>query len=106
MGMFDNIRYKDKLYQTKDTPNQFMDDYEIRSDGTLWVEKYETDWVETPDSLFGGTLVKRDIRDHFLFEYIGEIRFYREIDYKQDLWEKYSAYFINGQLKYITEIKK
>lgn len=106
MGMFDYIRYKGEKYQTKDTPNQFMDDYEIRDDGTLWVEDYDCEWVKEDESLFGGYMNKINLRDRFLFEFIGEIRFYREIDYKKDLWKEYSAYFVDGQMKFITEIKK
>ena len=53
MGMFDDIicRYalpieglkipSGFVYQTKDTPAQFLDAYEIRKDGTLWHEDYD-----------------------------------------------------------------
>lgn len=50
MGMFDDIKCKyplplnganDLVYQTKDTPAQFLDKYEIREDGTLWHENYD-----------------------------------------------------------------
>lgn len=105
MGMFDYVRYKGKEYQSKTTPNQFMDDYEIRDDGTLWVEEYDSDWVEDNDAPFGGYITKINKRDRFVFEFIGEIRFYRDIDAKKDIWEEYSAYFINGQMKHIVEIK-
>jgi hypothetical protein len=106
MGMFDYIRYKGHEYQSKDTPNQWMDNYEIRDDGTLWVEDYDSEWVADSEGLFGGFLEKKNVRDRFVFEFIGEIRFYRDIDYKKDLWEEFSAYFVNGQMKFITEIKK
>ena len=52
MGMFDDIRCKYPLpidganglsYQTKDTPAQWLDQYEIREDGTLWHEGYDTE---------------------------------------------------------------
>jgi hypothetical protein len=46
MGLFDNIRCKmlqlaeerDTIWQTKDTPAQFLDEYEIREDGTFGIE--------------------------------------------------------------------
>lgn len=50
MGMFDDITSKYPLpikganaldFQTKDTPAQFMERYEIREDGTLWHEDGE-----------------------------------------------------------------
>ncbi len=52
MGMFDNLRCKYPLpvdganaleYQTKDTPAQYLELYEIREDGTLWHELYDTE---------------------------------------------------------------
>lgn len=50
MGLFDTLTvklplpelgYTDREFQTKDTPDQFCSSYEIRADGTLWVEKYD-----------------------------------------------------------------
>ena len=50
MGMYDELRCKyplpvkganDLLYQTKDTPSQFIDLYEIRADGTVWRQNYD-----------------------------------------------------------------
>jgi hypothetical protein len=47
MGMFDYVKChyplpvkgaEDLIYQTKDTPSQWLDMYEIRADGTLWHE--------------------------------------------------------------------
>jgi hypothetical protein len=53
--MFDYIRYKGNSYQTKDTPAQFMAQYEIRGD-ELWYNHVEHEWVEDNDALFGGGL--------------------------------------------------
>ena len=38
--MFDYITYQGHKYQTKDTYQQALDNYEIREDGTLWRECY------------------------------------------------------------------
>lgn len=53
MGMFDYIRVKyqghgigdvsAEEFQTKDTPAQYMEHYEVREDGTLWQELYDTE---------------------------------------------------------------
>jgi hypothetical protein len=59
MGMFDYIKYRGEEYQTKDTPRQLMDNYEIRDDGTLWYENYDGDWMADDDTLFGGYLEKK-----------------------------------------------
>lgn len=60
MGMFDTLRCKyplpvtgasDLVYQTKDTPAQWLDYYEIREDGTLWHEAYDTE-DQSPQGLW------------------------------------------------------
>lgn len=52
MGMFDYLRCEYPLpapdaqhleFQTKDTDSQFLDEYAIRADGTLWVQEYDTE---------------------------------------------------------------
>lgn len=52
MGTFDYLRCKYPLplaganaltFQTKNTPAQFLDTYELREDGTLWHEAYDTE---------------------------------------------------------------
>lgn len=52
MGMFDYLLCKYPLpvpganalrFQTKDTPKQFLDLYEIREDGSLWYEDYDVE---------------------------------------------------------------
>jgi hypothetical protein len=68
--MFDNIKCEYKLldlpqeiidnwggvkniiFQTKDTPNQYMCLYKIDHEGVLWEEKTESEWIEseTPDA--------------------------------------------------------
>jgi hypothetical protein len=57
MGMFDEVRCLYPLpwpeaadfgreWQSKDTPAQYLDLYEIREDGTLWHERHEDKtWV-------------------------------------------------------------
>lgn len=62
MGMFDNIRCKyplpwpevqDDIWQTKDTEAQYLDQYEIREDGTLWHEASEIRVEKSADSVVG-----------------------------------------------------
>ena len=68
MGMFDYIKVEyplkslpqdlidlwhgDIIFQTKDTPDQYMSLYKIDKDGKLWYEECEKEWVEskTPDA--------------------------------------------------------
>jgi hypothetical protein len=52
MGVFDNVKClyptpwpdsKEWEWQTKDTPAQYLDDYEVREDGTLWHKEYDVE---------------------------------------------------------------
>ena len=79
MGMFDEIIYKDQVYQTKDTPDQFLTTYEIRGD-ELWKEHVEYDWVENVDDIFGGHLKRISSEWKFESDFDGAIRFYRMIE--------------------------
>lgn len=85
MGMFDNLRsniplpglgLSDREFQTKDTPDQFLSSYEIREDGTLWVEKYDLE--KNPDydgkSMFGMLRVVN--KRYEPANFTGTIRFY------------------------------
>lgn len=126
MGMFDDIRCHYPLpvegangldYQTKDTPMQYLDQYEIREDGTLWHETYEIEdqsprgkWLaENP----GQPEPKWDILDwcgcgarvnkkwEQVTDFTGEVRFYTTLSKKHpyDGWIEWSAYFVKGALR-------
>lgn len=69
MGMFDDVRIRyslpwpevqDVKWQSKDTPC-CLDNYEIRKDGTLWHETYESRWEEDESSPLG-MVMHRDNR--------------------------------------------
>lgn len=99
MGMFDYIRCNypmpleganARIYQTKDTPAQLLDNYEIRVDGSLWHQSVDYD-------------DKPILSDFEPSVFTGEIRFY---DFQQeDLgpsgpsgWIEWSAYFTKGKI--------
>lgn len=98
MGVFDDIRckyplpadpkFQDRTYQTKDTPKQFLELYEIGADGILRLReprrKGEPEvWTECLDFTDG-------------------IRFYGFVDDVKDAgWIEFSAYFVNGKLSQI-----
>ena len=103
MGMFDYIRYKGKQYQTKDTPNQWMDTYEIRDDNALWVEKYDSEWINEPEALFGGYLNQKNHYWEQLKDFTGEILFYEYDGKGTDI--EISSYFVNGELKNLVVLK-
>jgi hypothetical protein len=98
MGMFDYITYRDKEYQTKDTPEQFMEHYAIRGD-ELWYKKVEREWIEDKISMIGGGLEEISFEWVFCNKFDGVICFYRPIENDtQREWEEYKALFMNGKL--------
>jgi hypothetical protein len=104
MGMFDYLNFRGNDYQSKDTPNQWMANYEIREDGTLWVEESDGEWIKDENSLLGGYIKESNHRWVQVEKYTGEIRFYRHLDKEYKVWEEFSAYFIDGQLKHLVPI--
>jgi hypothetical protein len=109
MGMFDYLRCTYPLppgapvdgYQTKDTPSQWLDTYEIKADGTLWGEEYEFEdrSDKTKPGLLGmvGCLTRVNVRPVQLTEFTGEIRF------GMGEWG-FSAYFVKGELKHLETL--
>lgn len=120
MGMFDYIKssfplplpeVQDKQFQTKDTPSQFCDEYEIRADGTLWREEY--DIVDKSDHTKEGIgrligmmtrVNKRWVEEKFT----GEIVFYNQMvddAYHKGGWVEFSSHFIDGKLQSVALVK-
>lgn len=130
MGMFDEIRCKFPLpllganglvYQTKDTPEQFMDQYEIREDGTLWHEDYgiedhsaagnwkrEHPGEEAPKELDGFFGCMSRVNKRFVPSgFTGEIQFYAMFSlnadgsmknaFSREGWVEWTATFVNGK---------
>ena len=102
MGMFDQLFYKGIEYQTKDTPNQSLDNYKIE-DGKLFVEEYDAEWVDEEDDMFGGYCRHSNERWVHCHKFDGNITFYRNLDKTYKVWETYSALFMDGILLRIKE---
>ena len=96
MGMFDYITYGGVQYQTKDTPDQFMSDYEIRGD-ELWYRKVESNWVPNEETLFGGYLEEVSAEWIFCEKFDGAIRFYA-YEKETQVWIEYKALFMDGKM--------
>ena len=101
MGMFDYLLYEGYEYQTKDTPDQGISDYEIK-ENELWHRNVKYEWVESADSLFGGHLNEVSHQWEFCKDFDGAIRFYREDagngGWKNDAWIEYETLFMNGKM--------
>ncbi len=131
MGMFDELRCRYPLpvegansleYQTKDTPAQLMDLYEIREDGTLWHEDYDIEdhseaqkWRvanpdrELPDELKGlkglvGCASRVNNRWERVLDFTGEICFYARLRSDHTSWIEWSSYFEHGRLSRLNLI--
>jgi hypothetical protein len=106
MGMFDHIEYRGRQYQTKDTPEQALDNYKIEQDQDsghwyLWYEEYDSEWVES-EGLFGGCIKQSNQRWIQCNDFDGEIRFYY---YKsEEDQEEYRALFMDGRMLKIRVI--
>jgi hypothetical protein len=100
MGMFDNIEYRGRQYQTKDTPLQTLDNYKIEQDlysghWYLWHEEYDAEWVEG-EGLFGGCIRQSNHRWVRCDDFDGAIRFYWYTS-EQDQ-EEYQTLFMDGKM--------
>ena len=109
MGMFDNVYYEGKEYQSKDTPAQALDNYKIEPDQCsghiyLWHQEYDMKWVEDSGHFLGGFMETSNHRWVCCHNFDGNIRFYRSED-KYKTWIEYSALFMDGKLLRIKEIK-
>lgn len=129
MGMFDEIRSEmplpgglfdsTEIFQTKDTPNQFLDMFKIDADGYLWVDNYDivddsvvSKWkrdnpdLPVPDTF--GTLdyivgaMSRVNHRTVRHMHTGVIQFYT---YKDNKYVLYSAKFVDGKTNKINLIR-
>ena len=103
MGMFDYLHFEGKAYQTKDTPSQCLDDYEIRGD-QLWYRDVEHEWIEDEDAFFGGYLKEVSYKWVFEESFDGVIDFY-DYDLKENHWVEYHTLFNNGIMIKFEKVK-
>lgn len=100
--------FSDLIYQTKDTPNQFLDEYEIRKNGTLWVQQYDTEDHSDPNAegimRMVGCMTRVNLRWARVRDFTGEIRFYQAIIGDLDPnrydhgWIEWSVYLVRGKV--------
>lgn len=119
MGMFDELTCQYPLpvpganallFQTKDTPKQYLDRYEIREDGTLWHQDYDVEDRSDPNATgimrFVGCMTRVNPRWEPMPYYTGEIVFYTfKHDEEQTGWVEFSAYFEHGKLTRLNVLK-
>ncbi len=101
MGMYDKVKClyptpwpdsKEVEYQTKDTEAQYLDDYEIREDGTLWHEDYDLEEHSDPKAVGWGCMTRVNQRWVQEVDFTGQLEIYGG-DYTILFW------FRNGKVK-------
>ena len=110
MGMFDDIRCQyplplagasERLFQTKDLYCD-LDYYEIREDGTLWREEYDTRIEETDAAPLGYWIHhenKRFVQDKFT----GELEIHDCDDQPGGKWYSFKLTFVDGVVKDVVD---
>ena len=108
MGMFDELICerdgfdKTEVFQTKDTPTQQLDMYQIRGDGTLWFHDYDIENRSAPNAegvmVLAGCMSHTNKRWRRVDGFTGEIYFYGDSG-------EFSAYYINGELQSLVRVE-
>jgi hypothetical protein len=113
MGMFDHItckfgiaqEHKELEFQTKDTPNQSLDNYRIDDSGQLWVEDYDVEDRSDPNAKgwdrFVGCITRVNKRWEKINNFTGNINFYTNVS--DGDWIEYEAVIENGLTKKISK---
>ena len=111
---------KEIVFQTKDTPNQYMSLYKIDADGKLWYEERDTEWVDPVDpesKVFSECIghMKTISKAWKQLDFSGVIRFYEHYSHPEHRaeglsfddntflrfeygWIEYTSLFQNGKL--------
>lgn len=109
MGMFDCIECELPLpglpplwepdFQTKSFEAENLDLYEIRADGSLWRQEYDTEDRTEKNAVgldrWAGLLTKANLR-WVAFPHTGEVRFYDEA--RDGEWFEFLAVFLDGRI--------
>lgn len=107
MGLFDYVRChyplpvdgaNDLEYQTKDMDCPYMERYEIRADGTLWKEHYDTEDRSDPNAEGLMALAGCATRVNYRWEpepYTGAMEFYKDHNGR---WLEFAALFKDGRI--------
>lgn len=110
MGMYDVVKCHHPLpglgileaeFQTKDTPEQFLDNYELRADGTLWHQAYDLADRSTPEASWVGSVTKTNPRwERTLLS--GVLTFHGEDP--DHGWLEFQALFVDGTLQDLQRV--
>ena len=110
MGMFDTIKIEkvipgftsvpDCEFQTKSFGNA-MENYVITSNGELYREVWEYEWIDDDRHMLSGysNKIEGSYRREYLTDYHGDVIFYTSRPIKEyGIWRDYTARFTDGKL--------
>ena len=89
MGVYDIVACKYPLpwdgaeemeFQSKETPAQYLNHYEIREDGTLWHLAHETEWEQDDNSPCGFWMHQLNERWEQVENITGQVEIYNAAD--------------------------
>lgn len=113
MGLYDTLRChyplpvagaNDLEFQSKSTPAQLCDEYEIRADGSLWHREYDQEDRSDPDAKGFARLIGMAARvnERWVPESMtGNLRFYTNND---GTWLEFEARVVSGRMVALTGI--
>lgn len=88
------------IFQTKDTPHQLLDLFEIRADGTLWHQDYDIEDRSDPNAeglaRIVGCMTRINHRWEPMTAFTGTIDFYTALE--NDGWLEYRSEWKAGEL--------
>jgi hypothetical protein len=112
-----DFNFNDISFQTKDLENG-LDNYEIAEDGSLWIRRTESEYVEGDEkakSLMGRFGHMELIKERWEpTKFTGVVEFYNNIGFdsafdrdscENDYWVEYIATFVDGQITTIGLLK-
>lgn len=119
MGMFDNLTckaalplpaYQDMVFQTKDTPRQFMTDYVIKENGTLWHSEHDYEDHSDPNAKgimrIVGSMTRVNERWVQDVEFTDYINFYNSLGEYGSGWIEFKAHIVRGVLQSIEVVEE
>ena len=62
--------------------------------------------IDEKEHLFGGYMEKFNEKWEKCQKFTGEIRFYRHLDKEYKIWEEFSAFFVNGEIKKLVKFEE
>ena len=119
LGEIKDFDFNKLTYQTKDLNDNLLDNYIIKKNGTLWLEREERTYDKPnpkaktiSENVFGKSHVIKKWKEK-VKDFTGEIVFYESLNHsdtdttnlKNDYWIEFKAVFVKSKLTKITRVR-